>query len=306
MMRIVRQVNYNGIDALHVTQTHEPTLTPMASMVKTAFVPVLPWDILTEQGKLRGMRPVRLPLVVGYGFSGTVTAVGALRSPDLVGQRVIGVNPGGAMQSLIASTLPPLLFKVPDNVALEDAVTLIGGADAAMTATNHLRVSSKDTVFVTGASGGVGTYLIQLLKKAGATVVALSAPQNMDFVRSLGADDVIDYTQNVASILRNSHAINKVIDTVGTTRLLEDIAAEMTEGDILSLSTTEFPRHTSRQRFQFSNGSIGLGGYKQLLNWLSDGTLRAVVQEIFPAERTIEAQQTLVNGHAQGRILVEF
>lgn len=305
-MKVIQQVSFAGIDAIRDVEIPDPKLSPMTALVETAYVPVLPWDVMTEKGDLQNMRPVQLPLVIGYGFSGVVSKVGALRSSNLIGQRVIGANPAGAMQERIASNLPPLLFKVPDNVRLRDAATLIGGADAALMAVNTMQVSSGDTVLVTGASGGVGTYLIQLLKMVGAHVEALASPPNFDFLKKLGVDDLVDYSADVTTQLANLPHANKVIDTVGRLDLLEAIIAATRHFNLLSLSTTTFPEHTQDQTFQFANGSIGLNGYKRLLNWLSDGTLQAHVQTILPVEQIKQAQHQLVEEHSHGRILIKF
>ncbi|GEK38529.1 hypothetical protein LCA02_02190 [Lacticaseibacillus casei] len=115
---------------------------------------------------------------------------------------------------------------------------------------------------VTGASRGVGTYLIQLLKMFGAHVEALASPPNFDFLKKLGVDDLVDYSADVTTQLANLPHANKVIDTVGRLDLLEAIIAATRHFDLLSLSTTTFPEHTQDQTFRFANGSIGLNGYK--------------------------------------------
>ena len=93
---------------------------------------------------------MNLPITVGYGSTGIVTAVGSLRSSSLVGQTVLGANPSGAAQEIISNNIPPILFKIPDNVDLDEAATIIGGVAAALMATtNDLKVNANDTVLVT-------------------------------------------------------------------------------------------------------------------------------------------------------------
>lgn len=305
-MKAVKQTDYSGISGLQVTDQLEPTLTPMTALVQTKYTPVLPYDILTEEGQLKNIRPVRLPITVGYGFTGIVTAVGALRSASLVGQPVLGVSPSGAAQEFIANNIPPTLFKLPVNVGLDVAATVIGGADAALMAVDELNVTSGDVVLVTGASGGVGSYLIQLLKLCDAHVIAVTSPGNIEFCKRLGADEIVDYTKPLARQLSAISQPTKIVDTVGSNILLSDLSAHLGGYNMLSLSTQKFPAGKSNQSFRFSNASIGLHGYTKLLKLLSIGSLQAHIDSIVPFQNIAVAQNRVKSDHVQGRLLLAY
>lgn len=147
-MQGIIQQNYQGIEALQIKSIEEGPLTPLSVMIRNKFVPVLPYDWQTESGALTEIRPIQLPIVIGYGFGGIVEQVGRLRHSSLIGQRVIGMQPNGSAQEVINNKIPPLLFKVPDQVTLADATTLVGGADAALHAIKVLQIQSTDTVLV--------------------------------------------------------------------------------------------------------------------------------------------------------------
>ncbi len=305
-MKVIKQTDYSGISGLQVTDQLEPTLTPMTALVQTKYTPVLPYDILTEEGQLKNIRPVRLPITVGYGFTGIVTAVGALRSASLVGQPVLGVSPSGAAQEFIANNIPPILFKLPVNVGLDAAATVIGGADAALMAVDELNVTSGDAVLVTGASGGVGSYLIQLLKLRDAHVIAVTSLGNIEFCKRLGADEIVDYTKPLAQQLTTISQPTKIVDTVGSDVLLSILSAHLGGYDLLSLSTQKFPLGKINQSFRFSNASIGLRGYTKLLNLLSTGSLQAHIDSIVPFQNIGIAQNRVKNDHVQGRLLLAY
>lgn len=112
-MKQIIQTNYSGIDGLKIVDKPKPAVSPLSALVQVKYTPVLPYDWMTEEGKLKQMRPVKLPLTVGYAFAGVVQAVGLLRDRHLVGQNVIGVQPSGANQTYLDSRLPPFLFPVP-------------------------------------------------------------------------------------------------------------------------------------------------------------------------------------------------
>ena len=305
-MQGIVQHNYQGIEGLQIETLDEGALTPLSVMIRNKFVPVLPYDWETEMGLLTDIRPVQLPIVIGYGFGGIVEQAGRLRHSNLVGQRVIGMQPNGSAQEIINHKIPPLLFKVPDQVTLADATTLIGGADAAFHAIKVLQVKATDTVLVTGASGGVGTYLIQLLKLVGAKVIALASTENQAFVRQLGADIVLNYEADLATQFSSNPQPDKVIDTVGRQSLLQLISASYNALSILSLSTTYFSPTKQGQNFRFSNGSIGISGYQHLLQLLATKQIKAYVQATYSFEDVKKAQMIAKNEHSQGRILLSF
>lgn len=305
-MQQIIQTDFSGVDGLQIETIAESHLTPLSVKVNTKYIPVLPYDWMTEYGLLKTIRPVKLPMVIGYGFGGIVESTGLLRDHQLVGKAVIGVQPTGSAQTVINAQLPPLLFEVPPKVALKDAVTLIGGADAALHAVNSIKANSTDVVLVTGASGGVGTYLIQLLKLAGATVIALANPDNRVFVQSLGADVVLNYQADLAAQLTRTVVPNKVIDAVGRPELLQTITTVYEQLTIFSLSLTNFNPPKPNQSFKFSHGSIGISGYHQLLALLATGQIQAQIQTVYPFEDVKKAHLAAKNGHARGRMLLAF
>ncbi|WP_125980820.1 quinone oxidoreductase family protein [Loigolactobacillus iwatensis] len=305
MKRIIQR-DFNGVDNLQIEVGNINKLTPLSVLVKNKYTPVLPYDWMTEYGLLKDIRPVKLPMVIGYAFGGIVEKVGLLRDKNLIGKKVIGAQPTGAAAEMINSQLPPLIFEVPDNVPLSAAVTLIGGADAALHAIDSVNVTSKDTVLVTGASGGVGTYLIQLLKLAGAQVIALASPGNLDFVKSVGADIVLNYQEELAAQLKATVAPTKIIDTVGSAALLQLITDIYDNLNIFSLSLSSFNPPKAQQTFKFSNGTIGIGGYKKLLKLLAAGEITAYIQHQYEFTDVKKAHLASKNGPAHGRILLKF
>ena len=303
-MKAIIQKTYQGIDDLTIKEVADPQLSPMSAIIRTKYTPVLPYDWMTEEGRLKNLRPVKLPMVIGYSFSGIVERVGFLRDKNLIGQKVIGASMSGSNQSLIDSKIPPLLFKVPDQVSLKSAATIIGGADAAKFAINKSHINKQDVVLITGASGGVGTYLIQLLKLQEVIVIALASAQNFNFLKDLGADYVLDYNKKLN--FKDLPKINKVIDMVGSVKILDEITDSVNQLKIVSLSLTNYQPFKNGQSFQFISGTVSLSEYHQLLQMLADGQIRSVVQDTLNYRDVKQAQHNSKEEHSHGRILLDW
>ena len=301
-MKAIVQTTYNGIDALQLMTRPDPTLIPLAVKVTTHYTPVMPYDLLTETGALKMQRPVHLPMVIGYGFGGVVTEVGQLRKKALLGQRVIGFSLKGSHQTALASALP--LFSVPQNVSLAAATTLIGGADAAMMAIRTSRATKDDVILVTGASGSVGTYLLQLLHHMGVRVIAMSHSSEQPLLTRLGADWTLAYDKPLQQQLTELPPATKIIDLAGSSQLLDQLS-QMGPTAIWSLAN---PDHVpqSGQSFTFASGRIRLQDYHWLLDQLAQGTLQAVIQNTFPFTAVKSAQHELQDKHSHGRILLNY
>lgn len=236
-MQIIVQTSYQGIDALRFDSQPLPRLlNPLAVRVETRYTPVMPYDVLTETGQLKQLRPVRLPIVVGYGFGGIVREVGRLRNRQLLNQPVIGIQLTGSHQEQVLSTLPPLLFPVPKGVSLAAATTIIGGADAAYFALKESHLKAGETVLITGATGSVGTYLVQLARLAGYHVIAVGHSSRHDLPADLGANQVLDYDRSLAEQLGSKTVVDQIIDLAGQTGLLDQLTMLLGPVSILSLA----------------------------------------------------------------------
>ncbi|WP_125764008.1 zinc-binding dehydrogenase [Companilactobacillus hulinensis] len=301
-MQAIIQDSFDGIQDLKIKEVSDPLISPLSVMVKTTYTPVLPYDWRTESGKLRDIRPVKLPIIIGYGFAGMVQNVGGLRNKSLIGKKVIGASMSGSSSTIVDSRIPPLLFQVPDKVELSDAATIIGGADTALGIINKVNINSEDIVLITGASGGIGTYLIQLLKLRGSKVIAVGHSSNIDFLTTVGADVVIDYTNDINNQLLNNSDITRVIDAAGDVRILDEIHSIFPEISIISIALNYFDTN----KFSFIQPNILLKNYMKLLNMLSTGELHAYIQDVFYFRDVIKAQTVSKDSHSQGRILLKW
>jgi NADPH2:quinone reductase len=162
------------------------------------------FDLSVAKGVLKGMMEHRFPVVLGKDFAGTVEAIGPGVDDFNVGDRVFGVimkpELGHGCFGELVATPAAFAAKVPEELHSATAGVLGLAGTAAYDAVEAVGVQAGDTVFVSGATGGVGVIAVQLLKARGANVIATaSTDEEVAFVREHGADEVVDYRGDVAA-----------------------------------------------------------------------------------------------------------
>lgn len=195
---------------------------------------------------------------------------------------------------------------MPESLTFEDAATIKAGAEAAWKALfTEDELQAGQTVLLHAAAGGVGQFAVQLAKRKGATVIATASTSNLDFVKSLGADQVIDYTttnfEEVAS------EVDLVVDSVGgdteTTRSL----AVLKKGGIF-VSLTQAPSQENAQKHgvtaKFNTKFPTREDLQRLTELLAEGTIKAEVDSIFPLNQADKALEKSEARHGRGRILL--
>ncbi|MDX6299780.1 MAG: hypothetical protein QOF53_994 [Nocardioidaceae bacterium] len=199
MAAITRSV-YGSADVLTLTQVARPMPSAKQVLVRVhaAGVERGAWHMMTGKpylGRLAfGLRTPRNP-VLGIEAAGTVVAVGAGVTRFTIGDEVYGFASGSFAEYAVARE--ERLAAKPTNLTFEQAAAVpISGATALQALTDAGRIQPGQTVLIIGASGGVGTYGVQIAKALGAEVTGVASTSKLDLVRSLGADHVLDYTRD--------------------------------------------------------------------------------------------------------------
>ncbi len=199
-MKALRYQRYGSAAVLEVAELPEPECRAGEFKVHVHAAGLNPLDWKIRAGHLaRVPRFERPPRGVGVEFAGVIVGVGGGATRHYVGQRVFGALPPTGRQGSLAEFVVASgdhLAAIPDGVDFEAAAALpIAGGTAVLALEDHAALQPGAQVLITGAGGGVGHYAVQLAKHLGATVTAVCGPGNVDFVRSLGADAVVDYTR---------------------------------------------------------------------------------------------------------------
>jgi NADPH:quinone reductase-like Zn-dependent oxidoreductase len=199
-MKAIVQDRYGTADVLRLAEISRPQVgnKQVLLQVHAAGLDRGTWHLMTGRpylGRLAfGVRRPRNP-VPGFDVAGTVVAVGSAVTKYALGDRVFGFGRGTFAQYAVAQE-DKLALK-PVNLSFEEAAVVpVSGGTALQALSDHGRVADGQRVLVIGASGGVGSYAVQIAKAVGAEVTGVASTSKLDLVRSLGADRVIDYTRD--------------------------------------------------------------------------------------------------------------
>jgi NADPH:quinone reductase-like Zn-dependent oxidoreductase len=313
---------YGSPDVVKVEPVEKPTPADDEVLVKVHAASVNPLDWHYMRGTPYIMRMdtgVGLPkdARLGVDYAGTVEAVGKNVTHFKPGDEVFGGRNGAFAQYVIAREAGSIAIK-PASVSFEQAAAV---PIAAVTALQALRdqgqLKAGQKVLINGASGGVGTYAVQIAKHLGATVTGVCSTRNLDLVRSLGADRVIDYTHE--DFMKDGQHYDVVIDAVGN-RDLGDYKEVLTRkgifvivggpntgpwvGPLASPIKAAFINPFSDREFKFFLAQLNAQDLGLLGEMMTSGKLVSIIDKRFPLAQTADALRYVETGRARGKVII--
>jgi NADPH2:quinone reductase len=280
--------------------------------VRVAAAALNPFDNFVLQGYLKDRMEHRFPLIPASDFSGTVDALGSGVQGFSVGDQVFGIigkmvqGEGTLAEMTTASS--GTIAKRPHSTTDEDAAALPLTGVSALMCVDAAAIKAGDVVVVVGASGGIGSYAVQLAKLRGAHVIGVTHTANIDYVRGLGADEVVDRTAgDVVDALKSKHSdgVAAIIDTAGDAASLSAlIEAVRKGGTVVSMRGAATPDEMSKRGLTGVNiqTQVNTERLDNLAKLSADGRLKAPRIHKFPLEEAGEAFKLL--GHSDGKIVV--
>lgn len=308
-------------EVLTVTEVETPIVADDEVLVRVRAASIHIGAVYGIRGYPKVMRPIFKSLmaksgVVGENIAGIVEAVGANVTELSQGDEVFGSCKGAFAE--YASTKPESLTSVPDNLTLEEASAVgVSAFTALQGLRDHGDLQEGRKVLITGASGGVGSYAVQIAKAFGAEVTGVCSTRNLDMVRSIGADHVIDYTRE--NFTEAGPKYDLIFDNVGA-HSLKDMRRALTPSGLLLANGAPAPTgwfggvgHPLKVTFvsmfskQQGRPFLSMGNEKDLatLRELTElGKIAPVIDRTFPLEDAIEAISYVGEGHNQGTSII--
>jgi len=324
---------YGSADRVRAGDTPDPEPRQDDVLVQIHAAGVNQLDSKIRNGEFKSFLRYRLPLILGHDVAGVVVRVGSRVRQFKPGDEVYA-RPAdgriGAFAELIAITEADVAKK-PKALTMEEAASIpLVGLTAWQALIERANLQPGQKVLIHAGSGGVGTFAIQLAKHAGATVATTTSTDNVDLVRSLGADVVIDYKkEDFADGLRDYDVVLNSLDKVTLEKSLRvlkpggqlisisgppDAAFARTIGAswvlrmIMGALSYGITAKAKRCQAQYSFLFMRANGQQltEITSLIDDGIVRPVVDRVFPFASTKEAMAYVETGRAKGKVVVSL
>jgi len=321
-MRAIVQDRYGSVDVLRLAQVTRPQIAEDEVLVevRAAGLDRGTWHMMTGQPYLLrvlgfGFRAPKNP-VPGLDVAGTVVAVGPAVTRFSTGDEVFGISRGSFAE--YAAVREHKLSRKPVNLTFEQAAVVPISAGTALQALTDVgMVGPGQRVLIIGASGGVGSYAVQLAKAFGAEVTGVCSTAKLDFVQSLGADHVVDYTCQDFADGANSYDL--ILDVAGNSSLSRLRSALTRTGTLVVVGGEEGGRWTGgfgrslrapllsplvRQRLTMLASKERASDQERLTARIESSEVTPRVDRTYPLNQVPEAIRHLVAGNVRGKIAI--
>jgi NADPH:quinone reductase-like Zn-dependent oxidoreductase len=301
-MHAARAHDYGSPETLVLEEVERPAPNADQVLVRLKSAGVNPADWKYQAGYYKQYMPLTFPWIPGLEGAGTIEEVGANVTTLKRGDEVYGLIMGGYAEYALA--LANEMQVKPTGLTFEQAATIpIGSLTAWGAVIDAANVETGQRVLIHGAAGGVGLYAVQLAKWKGAHVTGTASADNLAFVRSLGADDVIDYnTTRFETVLKD---LDAVIDTVGGD-IPERSFQVIRPGGVFVTIAARLPEDAGKEQNIRAKtvGRASADKLQQISELIESKQLKPVVGAVFPLAKARQAQELSQTGHGRGRIVL--
>ncbi|OLD49140.1 MAG: hypothetical protein AUI42_09200 [Actinobacteria bacterium 13_1_40CM_2_65_8] len=284
--------------------------------VRVAAASINPFDNAVLQGFLKDRMEHRFPLIPAGDLAGTVDALGPKASGFSVGDRVFGVTSkmvlGEGTLAELTTASTGSIAKYPGSVSDVEAAALPLAGVSALMSVEAAALNPNDVVVVVGASGGIGGYAVQLASARGAHVIGVTSNGNTEYVKSLGADEVIDrMSGEVLEALKSKHSdgVASIIDTGSDAPALALLSEAVRKGGtVTSMKGAAAIEELAIRGIKGVNlrTQVTTERLEHLVGLMADGKLKAPRIRTFSLEQAGEAFKIIGEGGAHGKLVVKI
>ena len=323
---------YGKKEKLQLAETAEPVVKENDVLVQVYAAGVNLLDVKVRKGEFKIFLPYKTPFTLGHDVAGVVTKVGSQVSKFKVGDEIYA-RPAdhriGTFAEYISIDENDVALK-PKNISMEEAASIpLVGLTAWQALIERANLKKGQKVFIQAGSGGVGTFAIQLAKHLGATVATTTSSVNIDLVKNLGADIVIDYKKEDFEAILKDYDV--VLNSQDTKTLEKSLRILKPNGKVISISgppDEEFAKQISSPWFvKLIMKILGSGIKKkakrlgvnysflfmradgnqltEITSLINAGIIKPIMDKVFPFEQTNEALAYVEAGRAKGKVVVK-
>ena len=310
-MRAVVRDRYGPPEVLHIDEVDRPVPVDDEILVRVQATTVTQTDCGWRRARpffVRYFTGIRRPkwTTLGMEFAGEVEGVGSAVTGFATGDRVFGVKTYGAHAEFVSVRAAGAVAHMPSGLTFEQAAAISDGFCIALSCLGKADLREGRTIVVYGATGSVGTAAVQLARHFGAHVTAVSNTKNVELVRSLGADEVIDYERE--DFTKNGKSYDVIFDAVGK-HSYRRCRRSLAPNGIFVETDLGFMWHVPLLALASKRVTLGVARYKQedvvLLRELVDaGEYRPVIDRVYPLEEVVDATRYVETGQKTGNVVL--
>ena len=305
------QINdYGGQSVMHtVDDATKPKPAKRQVLIEVYATAVNPFDWKMREGYMKEFIPLTLPAILGGDVAGTVAEIGDDVTGFTIGQPVYGMANAAGGQGAFAEFTPvkaEQLVSKPESVDFVTAAALpLTAVSAYQALVDHMNLHTGQKILIHGGAGGIGSLAIQLAKYLGAYVATTASAAETDFVKNLGADEVIDYqTQDFSALLKDYDA---VFDTVGGETSTKSYGILKSGGTLVSMVQPVDEKLAKDAGVHYTQQSTKptIERLTKVSELVDESVLKAHIDKIFPLDQAAEALEYLKTGHPRGKVVIK-
>jgi NADPH:quinone reductase-like Zn-dependent oxidoreductase len=300
-MKAVWSTKSGAPDVLQYREIKKPQPRPDEILVKVRYASVTSGDtnlrkfnraFLAVVGLFVGFKPMKIP---GVEYAGIIEEVGSQVTSFSPGEAICGTTTGlsfGANAEYVCVPERPkmgVIAQKPEKIPFIDAACTPVGSMTAIWFLKKAQLKKGDHILIYGASGSVGSFAVQLAKHFGAKVTAVCSSANVEMLKSLGADDVIDYTKT--NFAENGQKYDIIFDAVGKIRKSQSTLSLAAKGKFVSVKS---PTKEKVEDFQY------------VLKLVESGEVKPVIDKVYRLEQIVESHRYVDSGHKKGNVAIKI
>ncbi|MET3876402.1 NADP-dependent oxidoreductase [Chitinophaga sp. OAE865] len=318
-MKAIRIYEFGEPEVMKIVEVERPVPAPDEILIKVYAASVNPADYIIRKGGNEGLKPLlKLPMGLGIDAAGIVEELGSEVTEFKKGDRVYGVPnylDGSYTEYLAAKSNQ--FAHMPHTLSFNEAAALPACARMAWSGmVEKARVKPGQLVLVHGAAGGIGSLALQFAKAFGANVIGTASAHNADFLKQLGADEVIDYnTQKFEDIVSD---LDVVFNATPTTTVDEELRLRsvkvLKKGGIFVCTHGVWPNEEFKELLAGKNATVLMAGVDinhyhcltEVARLIDAGKVKPVISKVYPWEQAAKAHRDSETKHVRGKIVLEI
>lgn len=306
-MKAVRIHEYGGPEVLRYEDAPRPEAGPGEVLIRVHAASVNPVDWKVRAGYAKDRLKYKMPFIPGWDVSGVVEAVGSGVSRLKVGDEVYSrpdISRDGTYAEYVVVKESEVALKPKSIDHVHAAAIPLAALTAWQALFDGAKLSAGQTVLIHGAAGGVGTFAVQFAKMKGARVIATASKKNHEFLRSLGADEVIDYnTTKFEDVVRD---VDVVLDTITGETADRSYQVIKKGGIYVSILAPPSPEKAAAHGVRTHHTFVQANAEQlnEIAKLVDSGKLKLTIEKVFPLAEARAAQELNAQGHTRGKIVL--